>query len=219
VRYLNKAIDEWAPWQMAKSGDRRLASVLRSMLFCLRTIEGLVRPLAPDVADEMASQLGSAPLTDWILVADPGSLKSGTRLGQPRPIFPRLETKAVPKPKAMEGQTAPTDSSPTLDLADFAKVSLKVARVIEAEPIEKSEKLMRLHVAIGEERRQIIAGIAKSHSPLDLIGRQVVVVENLKPAKLMGHESQGMVLAADDADGSAILIQPERESPEGARVH
>jgi methionyl-tRNA synthetase len=98
-------------------------------------------------------------------------------------------------------------------------VNLRVARVIEAEPIEKSEKLLKLQVMIGEEKRQIIAGIAKSYAPVDLIGRQIVVVVNLKPAKLMGHESQGMVLAADDADGTAILLQPERESPEGASVH
>jgi methionyl-tRNA synthetase len=219
VRYLNKAIDSWAPWQLAKTSDPKLASVLRSMLFCLRTTEGFVRPLAPDVADEMASQLGLAPLTEWELVASPDCLPPGTAIGQPRPIFPRLEAKASTPPTPMETQEKPTETSPVLEFADFAKVNLRVARVIEAEPIEKSEKLLKLQVMIGEEKRQIIAGIAKSYAPVDLIGRQIVVVVNLKPAKLMGHESQGMVLAADDADGTAILLQPERESPEGASVH
>ncbi|HVL39247.1 MAG TPA: methionine--tRNA ligase subunit beta, partial [Fimbriimonadaceae bacterium] len=98
------------------------------------------------------------------------------------------------------------------------KVQLRVARVLEAEPLEGSDKLLKLQVMIGEEKRQIIAGIRKSYEPLDLIGRQIVVVYNLKPAMLRGAESQGMLLAADDGQGGAILLQPEREAAEGARV-
>ncbi|MEZ5162940.1 MAG: methionine--tRNA ligase subunit beta [Fimbriimonadaceae bacterium] len=106
-----------------------------------------------------------------------------------------------------------------IEFPDFMKVNLKVARIIEAEPVEGSDKLMKLQVKIGEESRQIVAGIKKVYTPEDLIGRQVVVVYNLKPAKLMGIESQGMVLAADDADGNAILLQPDKEAPEGSSVH
>jgi len=84
--------------------------------------------------------------------------------------------------------------------------------------VEGADKLLKLQVVIGEERRQIVAGIRKGYSPLDLIGRQVIVVANLKPAKLRGIESQGMLLAAVDADGQAILLQPDREAPEGATV-
>ncbi len=97
-------------------------------------------------------------------------------------------------------------------------MQLRVARVLEAEPIEGSDKLLKLQVVIGEEHRQIVAGIKANYEALDLIGRQVVIVYNLKPAKLRGVESQGMLLAATDETGGAILLQPDRETPEGAKV-
>ena len=97
-------------------------------------------------------------------------------------------------------------------------MKLRIARVLEAEPLEGSDKLMKLQIVIGTEKRQIVAGIRKVYSPEDLIGRQIVVVANLKPAKLRGAESQGMVLAAVDESGDAILLQPEKEAPEGALV-
>lgn len=226
IRYLNKAIDTWAPWALAKAEDPRLPGVLRSMLLCLRAAEGLVRPIMPDAADRIAEQLGLPPLTEWAMVGNPDSLPSGTLLGQPAPIFPRLE-KVVPvkeekkamteeKPKAEKPKLGPAEQ---VEFPDFVKINLRVARIIEAERVEGSEKLMKLQVRIGEEPRQIIAGIAKAYAPIDLIGRQIVVVANLKPAKLMGHESQGMLLAADDSDGTPILLQPERESPDGTSVH
>ena len=105
-----------------------------------------------------------------------------------------------------------------IDIEEFAKVQLRVARVFEAEPLEGSDRLMRLQVIIGDERRQIVAGIRKNYGPEDLIGRQLVVCTNLKSVKLRGVESQGMVLAAIDGDGGAILLQPDRDAPEGARI-
>jgi len=113
------------------------------------------------------------------------------------------------------------ENANTIDLIsidDFMKVKLRVGRVFEAEPLEGSDKLLKLQIVIGEEKRQIIAGIRKNYSPEDLIGRQVVVVYNLKPAKLRGAESQGMLLAATDAEGGAILVQPDKEAPEGTQV-
>ncbi len=112
----------------------------------------------------------------------------------------------------------PTPDSEFIGIEDFAKVQLRVARVLEAEPIEGSDKLLKLQVVIGEEHRQIVAGIKANYEALDLIGRQVVIVYNLKPAKLRGVESQGMLLAATDETGGAILLQPDRETPEGAKV-
>jgi methionyl-tRNA synthetase len=106
-----------------------------------------------------------------------------------------------------------------VEFPDLMKIDFRVGRVIEAEPVEKSEKLMKLQVKVGGEMRQILAGIKKKYSAEDLIGRQVIVVANLKPAKLMGMESQGMLLAADDEDGEAILLQPDAEAPENSRVH
>jgi len=229
VRFLNKYIDTRAPWALAKAQDPALPAVLKSMLLCLRAAEGLVRSVMPRAADAIAMQLGVEPLTQWDLIGAPASLPSGTVLLQPRPIFPRLDVgKKEDKKKVEEAKPQPTPApapakaapaAPTeIGIDEFAKVQLRVGRVLEAEPVEGSDKLMKLQVVVGEERRQIVAGIRKNYTPEDLIGRQVVVCVNLKPAKLRGVESQGMLLAATDTDGAAILLQPDREAPEGTNV-
>lgn len=228
IRFLNKAIDSWAPWALAKNNDPRLPGVLKSMLLCLRSAEGLFRPLMPDASDAIATQLGLPPLTNWSDIGIAESLPSGTVLGQPVPIFPRIDTKSTAPAKSEQEKEKPTIPKPKpaipeppsqIEFPDFLKVSLKIARIIDASRIEGSEKLMKLQVRIGDEPRQIIAGIAKKYSPIELIGRQVVVVANLKPAKLMGQESQGMILAADDENGGPILLQPDVEAPDGTNVH
>jgi methionyl-tRNA synthetase len=221
VRFLNKYIDTRAPWALAKNSDPALPAVMRSMLMCLRAVEALSRPITPFTADEIAAQLSSPPLMLWDEIGAPGSLKPGTALGQPKPIFPRLEiAKAAPKakePKPVQ-EKKPEPPTPEITIEDFLKVELRVARVLEAEPVDGADKLLKLQVVIGEEKRQIVAGIRKGYGPLDLIGRQIVVVFNLKPATLRGIESQGMLLAAVDETGSPIILQPEKETPEGARV-
>ncbi len=226
VRFLNKYIDTRSPWALAKTQDPALPAVLRSMLLCLRTAEGLIRPIMPKTADAVCAQLGVAPLTDWQAIGSEASLPAGTKLQAPQPIFPRLEIAKQEQPKKMEQpkpQPAPAPVKPAevpteISIDDFVKVKLKVGRVLEAEPVEGSDKLMKLQVVIGEEKRQIVAGIRKNYSAEDLIGRQVIVCVNLKPVKLRGVESNGMLLAATDADGGAILLQPDREAPEGTGV-
>ena len=223
IRFVNKYVDTRAPWALAKAGDQALNAVLRGMLLCLRAAEGLVRPVLPHAADRIAIQLNLPPLLDWSSIGAVNSVPVGVTVETPQPIFPRLEiVKAVPAPKPPKVMSTPTPAPvPSVDpigIEDFMKVQLKIGRVLEAEPIEGSDKLLKLQVVIGEERRQIVAGIRKSYSPEDLIGRQVVVCVNLKPAKLRGIESQGMLLAATDAEGGAILLQPEKEAPEGTGV-
>jgi methionyl-tRNA synthetase len=227
IRFVNKYIDTRAPWALAKAGDAALPNVLYSMLLCIRSAEAFIRPYMPTSADAIATQLGVAPLTDWSLIGSTTSLPGGTKLNNPEPIFPRLEiAKPQPKapaPKPEQKKEAPVmeENANTLNLItidDFAKVQLRVGRVLEAEPAEGSDKLLKLQVVIGEEKRQIVAGIRKNYTPEDLIGRQVVVVYNLKPAKLRGIESQGMLLAATDSEGGAILLQPDKEAPEGTQV-
>ena len=115
----------------------------------------------------------------------------------------------------MEQTEAPTEQ---ISIEEFAKVQFRIGRVLEAEYLEGSDRLLKLQVLIGEERRQIVAGIRSNYEPLDLVGRQVVVVANLKPAMLRGTESQGMLLAAVDDKGGAVLLQPDKETPEGAKV-
>ncbi len=231
VRFLGKYTDTRAPWALAKNQDPALPAVLRSMLLCVRAAEGLVRAEMPHAADAVAAQLGLPPLTRWSEIGEEASLPAGHALGQPLPLFPRLEiAKPVPAPKPAKepkpekpkmAETTPAPSAAPegiITIADFQKVQFRVGRVLEAEPIEGSDKLLKLQIVIGEERRQIVAGIRQNYTPEDLIGRQVVVVFNLKPAKLRGVESQGMLLAATDANGGAILLQPDKEAPEGTEV-
>ena len=221
IRFLNKYIDSRAPWKLAKEESPEVGAVLRSMLMCLRSAEVLVSPFMPTVAIRIADQFDLPPLTQWDLIGTPDSLPAGHAVSQPKPIFPRLDltkkpSMETPPPAPKKEETEAPVAEITIE--DFMKVRLKVGRVLEAEPLEGSDKLMKLQVMIDQERRQIVAGIRKNYSAEDLIGRQVVVVANLKPAKLRGADSQGMLLAAVDSDGGAILLQPDRETPEGATV-
>ena len=226
IRFVNKYVDTRAPWALAKNSDPALPAVLRSMLLCIRAAEGFMRPFMPQAADEIAKQLGLEPLNDWDLIGTVASLPSGTKLGLPEPIFPRMEIvktpppapKPKPEPKLEAKEEKMEEPTNIIGIEDFAKVQLKVGRVLEAEPVEGSDKLLKLQVMVGQEKRQIVAGIRANYTAEDLIGRQVVVVVNLKPAKLRGVESQGMLLAATDENGGAILLQPDREAPEGTQV-
>ena len=226
VRFLNKYIDTRAPWNLAKNQDPALGSVVRSMLESLAVASAMVAPYMPNTAKAIAEQLGLEGAPEWGGLRQGGSLAPGAALRQPKPIFPRLDVrKAAPAPAPQQQQAAKPKPSkkeeaplPEISIEEFLKVELRVARVLEAEALEGSDKLLKLQVMVGEEKRQIVAGIRKNYNPLDLIGRQVVVVFNLKPATLRGTESQGMLLAAVDEDGGAILLQPDREAPEGARV-
>jgi len=226
VRFLNKYIDTRAPWALAKNEDPALAGVLKSMLLALRATETLIGSILPSTALAVRAQLGLERASSWDEIGEPESLPAGTQLAAPTPIFPRLDLTKInmetEKP-ATETPVAKPEEKPEaqneqISISDFTRVHLKVGRVLEAEPIEGSDKLLKLQVMIGSEKRQIVAGIKANYDPIDLIGRQVVVVVNLKPAKLRGVESQGMLLAAVDENDGAILLQPEKEAPEGAKV-
>lgn len=238
VRFLNKYIDDRKPWALAKENSAELPGVIRSMLLCLRTASGLIAPVMHRTSAAMAAQMNLLPITDWSEIATEASLPAGTVLGTPEPMFPRIDPKVVaarqqqPKPakketnqKSMnpeankpEQQQGKAPETELIGIEDFAKVQLRVARILEAETIEGSDKLLKLQVMIGEEKRQIVAGIRTSYAVEDLVGRQIVVVANLKPAKLRGEESNGMLLAATDADGKAVFLTPEREVMEGAKI-
>jgi len=221
VRFLNKYIDTRAPWTLAKANDPSLPNVIAAMLLCLRATEGLIRPLLPSTADAIAAQLGVEPLRSWDRIGAPDAMPHNIGLGEPKPIFPRLDLKReimqTPQPETARPPQAATNGD-QITIDDFTKVKLRIGRVLEAEPVPDSDKLLKLQVIIGGERRQIVAGIRANYQPDELVGRQVVVVTNLKPAKLRGVESQGMLLAAVDEKGGAILLQPEKEAPEGATI-
>lgn len=221
-RLLNTYIDAQKPWDLKKSGDsERLHRVIRTMLWKVRFLEGCLAPIAPTLASRMADLLNVPPAARFADVEAEGSVPAGGRVSEPTPTYARLaktgdKGPAAPQPRKESGASEPDD---TISIDDFQKVRLRIARVLDATPVEGADKLMRLELIVGDERRQVLAGIRPQYTPEDLIGRQVVLVANLAPRKMRGFESQGMILAADGPNGEAILLQPDKEAPDGTSVH
>ena len=215
---LNKCIDVSAPWELAKrqSTRKELECVLYNLLEGLRVIAGLIYPVMPDTARDMQRHLGLDPDTPFYLLERIGrwkSLAAGIQLRKGKSLFPRVEMKAPHEETLLEGtsEALTPPLRPPIDIDEFAKIDLRVATVVKAEAIPKAKKLLKLEVDMGE-RRTIVAGIAGCYRPEALVGRQVIIVANLKPAKLMGIESQGMLLAAVEGDQCAVsgLDRPAR---------
>lgn len=225
----NKYIDETSPWALAKDEAKRgrLNTVLYNLAETLRIIAILISPLMPVTSPKIWAQLGidsdflAVTLTDakgW------GKLPAGTKTGTLEPIFPRIEDKAVETvappivPIKIEGKAAlePTTAMPEITIEDFAKMDLRVVKVLAAEKVAKADKLLKLTVDLGTEQRTIISGIAKHYAPEDLVGKDVVMIVNLKPAKIRGIESRGMVLAA--SSGEKLGLVTVSDMTPGSRV-
>lgn len=205
---MNKYIDTNAPWTLAKGEDeaskRHLSAVMYNLIEGLRIVAGLVYPVMPETAGKMHKHLG---YTDedaqfWLITnLGWGGTVAGQTLPKAITLFPRIEVK--PKEDDPEPERKLTDLKPEIGIEDFAKVDLRVGTVLEAEKVPKANKLLKLKVDIGEIR-EVVAGIALRYEPQDLIGKQIVLVANLKPAKLMGILSNGMILAATDENGPQV---------------
>ncbi len=221
-RILNGYIDEKKPWDLRKQDDSRLSDVMRTMVWMVRAVEAVLRPVTPTVADRLAALLNLEPLAEFSALDGDAGVTPGLKLAQPQPLYVRLSAQKKEEGKEVKEQPTQSQSTPaddTITIEDFLKVKLRIARVLDAAPVEGADKLMRLELIVGDERRQVLAGIRPQYSPEDLIGRQVVLVANLLPRKMRGYESQGMILAADGPNGEAILLQPDKEAPDGTSVH
>ena len=222
----NRYIDESAPWTLAKDEAKkdRLATVIYNSAELLRIISLYINPYMPDAAIEMWFQLGvkediiAGKLSD---ISQWGLLGPGTKINKGGVLFPRIETKEKVsnvmsiKPEAATDINLHKEDSITIE--EFAKIRLRIGKVINAENVQGSKKLLKLSVDMGNERRQVVAGIAAHYRPEEIIGKSVVIVANLKPAKLMGIESQGMVLAASNGEVLS-LISPDKDIPPGSAV-
>jgi len=223
---INVYLQEKQPWNLAKNGDdgrKELESVLYAALEGLRISSILADPFMPGIAAALRQQLGADDIAvDLDQATKWGGLPAGTKLGDAQPLFPRVDIKAylkeieVEKEKKAEAAAIAQGDLVTID--DFAKIKLKVGLVTFAEPVPKSKKLMKIMVDLGEsELRQLVAGIAERYKPEELVGRRIVVVANLQPAKLMGVESRGMLLAAS-IGGAPYLLSADDEVPPGTGV-
>jgi methionyl-tRNA synthetase len=228
----NIYINDTAPWNLAKTDDgkKRLATVLYNSAEACRVIAILIAPFMPETADKMMTQLGiDTPIEKQGLdsIKKWGGIKAGTQTHQGAQIFPRIEDKAAAKilESVDTGDNAETKADPKpedddkgqITIDDFMKVDLRTAKILEAEKVKKSKKLIKLKVDLGTEQRQVLAGIAEAYEPEQLVGRTVILVANLKPAKLMGLESQGMILAGSNGD-AIILGGFDSDLPPGVRV-
>jgi methionyl-tRNA synthetase len=239
VRVVNQYIVKREPWALAKKLDQRatLEATLYHAADTLRVVAALVDPVMPGAAERIRRMLG-VQQEQWTGLKA-GTLPAGTRLGTIEPLFPRIE-KTIEELRAMsDSATTSPDTTPAagaasaappvvagaapaldsrLSIDEFMKVELRVAKVLEAEAVPKSKKLLKLRVDVGTEQRTIVAGIAEAYQPDQLVGRSIVIVANLKPAKLMGIESNGMVLAASVEGGAPSLLAVDPSMPPGSRV-
>jgi methionyl-tRNA synthetase len=248
VRAVNQYIVKREPWALAKKPDQRatLDVTLYHAADALRVVAALVDPVMPGAAERIRRMLG-VPQERWTDLKA-GTLRAGARLGTIEPLFPRIEKtleelramtdtatpppnqtpaagSAAPAPPVVAGAVSADTAAKTVTEADgrlsideFMKVDLRVAKVLEAEAVPKSKKLIKMRVDVGTEQRTIVAGIAEAYQPDQLVGRTIVIVANLKPAKLMGIESNGMVLAASVDGGAPTLVSVDPSMPPGARV-
>ena len=221
VSRTNKYIDETAPWVLAKeeSNAPRLGRVMYNLCEALRHISIMLAPFLPDTSDKIAAVLGlSEEQRTWQSLDKWGALCPTAEIGKTDPIFPRIDAaKELAELEAAEAKTKAEAKAANeaqnvaklseISIEDFAKIELKVAKVVSCEPVKKAKKLLKLTLDDGSGKERIVAsGIAQYYSPDDLAGRNVIVVANLKPATLCGVESCGMILAADSGDGVKVIF-------------
>ena len=220
INVTNKYIVEREPWVLAKdpANRGRLETIVYNLLEALRVTAVLISPFMPGSAARIMDQLGIADsagqtfesLRTW------GGLKAGNELKRGEALFPRVELKTEEaRPPATKAEVPPI--KPEISYEEFEKVDLRAAKVLAAERVPKSSKLLKLTIEIDGER-QIIAGMGKDYTPEEIVGKTIVVVANLKPAKLMGLESRGMLLATDTEEG-LTLLGFDRPPKTGAKVH
>ncbi len=218
LRRSNKYIDETQPWILGKNGSEdRLKTVLYNLLECIRFSAILLEPFMPSTAKSILKQLnienaGLDSLNSF------GYIKDGHLLGEPKILFERLDAKKVLSEIEAQKETKAKDNSNTISIDDFAKIELKAAQIVACEPLEGSDKLLKIIVDNGSAQKQILSGIAKYYSPEDLIGKKIVLVDNLAPAKMRGTISEGMLLAADNPDKSVKVVFLSDDIENGAKI-
>ncbi|QGH32636.1 methionine--tRNA ligase [Gracilibacillus salitolerans] len=230
VSRTNKYIDETEPWILAKDESKkdRLGNVMAHLVDSLRRIAILLRPFLTQTPNRIFEQIGvsdNEALHTWESLSEFGEIEAGTKVVKKDPIFPRLDVEkevqiikdmmTKPEPEKKEEKTEAKDE---ITYDDFMKLDLRVAEVTHAEKMKKADKLLRIQLDLGSEKRQVISGIAQYYTPESLVGKKVICVTNLKPVKLRGQLSEGMILSGEDKDGSLSLATVESNLPNGSVV-
>lgn len=227
ISRTNKYIDETTPWILARDENNkpRLAQVLYNLTESIRVISILIQPFMPETPQKIWDQFGiSEDMRSWESAKTWGVYASDKAVEEKEPLFPRIDLEKEMAELAKMNNTKNNEATdnlpgilPQIQIDDFAKIDLRVAKVIACEKVNKSDKLLKLQLDIGIETRQVVSGIAKYYKPEDLIGKKVIMIANLKPAKLMGIESQGMILAASNGD-KLVLATVDGDIPVGSKL-
>ncbi|MGM7703751.1 methionine--tRNA ligase [Pseudalkalibacillus sp. Hm43] len=238
VSRTNKYIDETQPWILAKNEDQRdqLASVMSHLAESLRYVSVMIQPFMTKAPYKIWEQLGiqdDAHLTSWESLKEFGQIPGGTKVQKGQPIFPRLENEdeityiktsmrgSEPKEEetSSDQSNQQKEEAPNNEISfdEFSKVELKVAEIVEADKVKKADKLLKLQLDLGDEKRQVVSGIAQYYQPEELVGMKVICVTNLKPVKLRGERSEGMILAGSQ-DGKLKLATIDQSLPNGSIV-
>ena len=223
VDRANKYIDETMPWVLAKSDETkpRLGTVLYNLAETIRIIASLLSSFMPATAEAIKSQIGAKDIS-YESILSFGFMKPGDAVGAPEPLFVRID--AEKKLEELAAENAPKE--PQVEIApykdyiefeDFEKLDIRVGKVIECEKVKKSEKLLRFTLQVGNDTRQILSGISKYHTPEELIGKNVIFIANLKPRKMMGLESCGMILSAEH-NGELSVLTTVKDIQSGAEI-
>lgn len=219
IRRSNKYIDETTPWILAKDENKkkRLGTVLYNLVESLRIVSIMLSAFLPETSKKINEQL-NVDLVSWDSTASFDGTKAGRKVGKAEAIFPRIDVdkKLEELSKLQEAQKAKLNEEKSemkpikeeITIEDFDKIDLRVAKVLECEPVKKAKKLLKLKVDLGGDVRQVVSGIAKYYKPEEMVGKYIVLVANLKPVKLMGELSQGMILAASDDKDKLVVVNP-----------
>lgn len=238
IRRANKYIDETQPWVLAKDEEKKdkLANVLYNLGEILRIVSIIVEPFMPTTPRKVWEQLSlcEGENTTWDSAKTWGSLPQDFTVKKGEILFPRIDMKVelealeAAQNKAREESVAKAEEKKEekeeqqvteyISIDDFAKLDLRVGEVIQCEKVEKADKLLKSQIKIGNEVRQIVSGIAKYYTPEEMVGKKVIVVCNLKPVKLRGILSEGMILAASDENGNLVLASTDKDIESGAKV-
>ena len=227
ARAANKYFNDSEPWKTAKSDRERCATTINISIGIARALAILMEPVIPFSSEKIWRMLdlsGDVHKESWDSAREL-RIPDGHKLGKSQILFTKIEDGVIESEQGKVGviqseaaQNKNVTAKPTITIDDFKKIDLRIARVTQAENVPKSEKLLKLQVEVGSEKRQIVAGIAQHYKPGDLVGKSIVVVFNLQPAKLMGQESQGMLLAASNSDGKLVVVTPSGDIESGSVV-
>ncbi|AHM55535.1 methionyl-tRNA synthetase MetG [Peptoclostridium acidaminophilum DSM 3953] len=230
IRRTNKYIDETMPWALAKEEGKKdeLDTVLYNLAEAIRIVGVLISPLMHVTSKKIFEQLGitgQQELLTWESVQEFGKLTPGTRVSKGEILFPRLDIDSeiaaleeIFAPKGEEAGQKPLEHKEEITIDDFDKLELRVGEIVDAQKHPKADKLLVLQIKLGSEKRQIVSGISKHYKPEELIGKHVVVVCNLKPVKLRGIDSQGMILAAVNDDENKLVLPAVEGIESGCEV-